>query len=94
MINIQHIIEFCKSMRSSYNACFRESKIQRGVKIAGEYYSYSGRLFSIMFNVYQNKVETRIYDSSKRLVFSDRYADNINTNARLIQFIQGSVADC
>jgi hypothetical protein len=91
MTNLQQVYEFCSVLKSRYGAGFTQNPMHRGLKIVGEYYTHSGQLLSLVLTVYQNKVETKIYDSAKRLIFNDSATGNINMNMRLIQFIQSSL---
>lgn len=91
MINMQHVYEFCNQLRMCYNAGFTQTPMYKGVKIVGEFYTHSGQLLSIVLTVYKNKIDVRIYDATKRLIFVDNITDNINMNSRLINFIQRSV---
>jgi hypothetical protein len=70
-----------------------QQQMARGVKITGEYYSHAGQLLSLVLTVYKNKIETRIYDSAKRLIFNDSSDVNINQNVKVINFIQNSVSN-
>lgn len=91
VINPQDVYLFVNSMRQNYNAGFIEQPLQNGVRLTGEYYTHSGQLLTITFAVTYAKVETKIYDSARRLIFNDSTTKNINHNTRLIQFIQRSI---
>lgn len=91
MVNIQHVYDFCSQLKAHYGAGFRQQPMVRGIKIVGEYYTATGQLLEIAFTVYKNKVETRIYDSSRRLIFNDSSETNINQNTKVVGFIQRSI---
>ena len=91
MVNPEHIYAFCNAMKVQYGAGFVEKPYAGSVKLLGEYYTQAGTVLSISLTVYSNKVEIRIYNHHKRLIFTDNCTININMNTRLIQFIQKSV---
>lgn len=91
MINPQHVFNFCTDLRTRYGAGFIQNPMPNGFKVMGEYYTYSGQVLTIALTVSSEKVEIKIYDSSKRLIFSNLSKENINMNERVINFIQKSV---
>lgn len=91
MINPQDVYQFCEQMRFNYNAGFFQTPIHNGVKITGEYYTRSGQLLSMVITMYSNKVEIRVYDSAKRMIFTETTKGNINNNTRLLNFINHSI---
>lgn len=91
MVNMQHVYEFCNYMRANYGAGFTQHPTMRGVKITGQYYTCTGQVISIILTVYQNKIEVRLYDASKRMIYNDNIKENITMNIRLNRFIQNTV---
>lgn len=90
MINPQHIYDFCARMKQYYGAVFVERQTPKGFEISGEYYSRAGRAYYLTLSIYSNRVQIRIKDASKRVVFTDNCTTNINMNGRLHEFIRGS----
>lgn len=91
MINPQHVFEYCNYLKLQYNAGFVQRPTHAGFKIIGEYYTHSGQLLSIEFSVFSDKVETRVYNASKRCIFNAKTTSDIRQFTRLDKFIQKSV---
>jgi hypothetical protein len=91
MINQDHIVQFCNTVRAQYNAGFNQQPTHNGFKVVGEYCTFSGQVLSIMIDVALNRVEIKVYDAARRLIFSESTTGNINNNARTITFFQKSM---
>lgn len=91
MITVQQVNTFCGQMKITYGANFRYKQVSTGMKVIGEYYTSMGQLMSIQMDVNPHRIEIKIYDNAKRLVYSDRITDNICYNQKLLQFIQKNV---
>lgn len=90
MTNEQHVYEFCNNLKTSCGAAFQQVPMPNGVKITGEYLSYSGQPLSIMIDMYRSRVEIKVYDPFRRLIFNERFSGNINNNRKLRDFIEKS----
>ncbi len=88
-INMLLIFDFCKIMQINHNINFYYSSTTSiGKKFIGEYFSQSGKLYSIKLYLHHNKVEICIHDMKKNLVFSDICNYPINNNISLMSFIR------
>jgi hypothetical protein len=91
MINQDHILQFCNTVRVQYGAGFTQQPTHNGFKVVGEYCTFSGQVLSIMIDVTRAKVEIKVYDAARRLIFSDSTTGNINNSPKVITFFQKSM---
>ena len=88
---LEQVMTFCNTMVSSYGAGFRHQALGNGIKIIGEYPTFTGEIYSVIINAYPQRVDISIYDTMRRKVYTDSMRTNINERTKLINFINKSV---
>lgn len=87
MVNIKEVSTFCNMVSTNFGARFNTQRTLKGLNVVGEFYTRTGQLVTLMLDVDQNAVKTKVYNPQRRLIYNDS-TKNIMSNNALMVFLQ------
>lgn len=87
MTNIKEVSTFCTRVSNTFGARFATNRTLQGLNIKGEFYTRSGQFITLLLDVNNTSVKTKVYNQQRRLIYNDS-CKNIMSNESLMVFLQ------
>ena len=91
MVNLKEVSNFCTMVSHNFGARFNSTRTMRGVNVVGEFYTRTGQHITLMLDVDQNSIKTKVYNPQRRLIYNDSTKSIMSNNA-LLGFLQKTYA--